>query len=144
MFRTEITEWASLLWAAACDQFDVIAGWASIVGVCISVYVMIRLRALRDALVEHEIGKTERKLFEQVNLTLIDKPVLTSSHKRDINSLLMQVHSKYSSRVPFRGCPIKTKIKEIRGDLDEMVTPNVVSTKLEQLQILIDAEKESG
>lgn len=132
-----LLRWIEAAWKWGTENFNALAGWASILGLVISAIVMFRVRSLRAALLEHALGRAQRTLFDQVRTSLIGKPELTVSHRRDLRSLLDQVEEKHTSCLPFLTKRVKHKIAEIRGDVPNMTSPDLIVTKLDQLRILI-------
>ena len=122
------------------DDFNDIAGWASIVGLVVTIVTLLRVKSLSTALRERAVQRIHVGLFDHVSNALAGKPNLTKKHKSDIASLLREVRFAYVSWVPFKSRQVVRQVRAIEMDLAEGVSPPMINDKLKKLRVLVGGD----
>ena len=122
------------------DDFNDIAGWASIVGLVVTIVTLLRVKSLSAALRERAVQHIHGGLFDRASVALAGKPNLTKRHKSDIASLLREVRLAYVSWVPFKSRQVVRQIRAIEMDLAEGVSPPMINDKLKKLRVLVEGD----
>ena len=125
------------------EHFDSVAGWASILGLFVTIYTLLRVSGLAHALRDRSLRRNEGELFDQVVDRLQGRARLTATHHRDVESLLRQVERRHLSALPFLSVKVRRQVGEVRTDLGKGVSPDVLVHKLKVLRTLLYDEEMS-
>ncbi len=125
-------------------RFNALAGWASILGLFVTILTYLRVRSVGAELRERSLERSHHKLFQEVIARLEGKPRLTTSHKTNIESLLSHTEARNTRWLVLLDRSVKRQVSDVRRDVERGVSPDVLIPKIEALRALTLGKSQQG